>query len=97
MKIQQVIQTMRITTAVIIVMALTAAMAWAESQDMVNIFENPGKKQTDMDFKPAPAKIETNFGKLEFSNGAYPDKVWFAVFRLRATSKKHGCSTISSW
>jgi len=37
-----------------------------------NIFESAGKKQTNKDFKPAPDKIETNFGTLNFELGAFP-------------------------
>ena len=58
----------------VIVLALTAGMAWAGPKNEVSLFENPGKKQTDKDFSPAPAKIKTNFGSLNFINGAYPDK-----------------------
>ena len=63
-----------ITGVLMVMMALTAGMTLAESKATVNIFENPGKKQTDKDFKPAPAKIETSFGSLEFINGAFPDR-----------------------
>ncbi len=37
-----------------------------------NLFETAGKKQTAQDFKPAPDKITTNFGDLEFVGGAFP-------------------------
>ena len=37
-----------------------------------NIFEAPGKKQIGQDFKPAPDKIETNFGTLKFELEAFP-------------------------
>ena len=40
--------------------------------ESVNIFENPGAKQTDKDFKPAQDEITTNFGTLEFEGGAFP-------------------------
>ena len=39
-----------------------------------NMFENPGKKQTAKDFEPAPDKIKTNFGPLNFDGGAFPDE-----------------------
>ena len=39
-----------------------------------NVFESAGVKQTAADFKPAPDKIETNFGTLEFEGGAFPTK-----------------------
>jgi hypothetical protein len=38
----------------------------------VNIFKNPGKKQTNQDFKPAPDKIKTSFGTLKFELEAFP-------------------------
>jgi len=31
-------------------------------------------KQTSKDFKPAPARLKTNFGTLEFTGGGYPTK-----------------------
>ena len=37
-----------------------------------NIFENPGQKQTEKGFKPAPDVIETNFGTLKFELEAFP-------------------------
>ncbi|NIS83021.1 MAG: DUF1214 domain-containing protein [Anaerolineales bacterium] len=49
---------------------MAAGMAWAE--ESVNLFESPGRKQTAKDFKPAPAKIETTFGELNFLQGAFP-------------------------
>jgi len=57
-----------ITTSLALLMA--AGMAWAE--ESVNMFESPGRKQTAQDFKPAPAKIETTFGELNFLRGAFP-------------------------
>ena len=47
---------------------------WAGSPESANIFKNPGSKQTAEDFKPAPAKMQTNFGTLEFEGGAFPNK-----------------------
>ena len=37
-----------------------------------NLYGSPGEKQTAKDFKPAPAKMNTDFGKLEFVSGAFP-------------------------
>ena len=37
-----------------------------------NLFETAGAKQTASDFEPAPDKIHTNFGTLEFVGGAFP-------------------------
>ena len=39
-----------------------------------NMFGNPGKKQTAKDFEPAPDRIKTNFGPLNFDGGAFPDE-----------------------
>jgi hypothetical protein len=45
---------------------------WSGSLEIVNIFKNPGKKQTNQDFKPAPDKIKTSFGTLSFDLEAFP-------------------------
>jgi hypothetical protein len=37
-----------------------------------NLFETAGPKQTNKDFQPAPSKIYTDFGTLEFRGGGYP-------------------------
>ena len=37
-----------------------------------NLFESAGNKQMAKDFTPAPDKIETDFGALEFVGGAFP-------------------------
>ncbi|MGB5160000.1 MAG: DUF1254 domain-containing protein [Thermoanaerobaculia bacterium] len=37
-----------------------------------NLFETAGPKQIGKDFKPAPDRIETTFGTLEFEGGAFP-------------------------
>jgi len=47
-------------------------------------------KQTSKDFKPAPAKLKTNFGTLEFTGGGYPtadtvQKVYDEMDLQRAT------------
>ncbi|MGB6289177.1 MAG: DUF1254 domain-containing protein, partial [Desulfobulbales bacterium] len=47
-------------------------------------------KQTSKDFKPAPAKIKTDFGTLKFTGGGYPtketaQKVWDQMDLQRAT------------
>jgi hypothetical protein len=44
-------------------------LSGAEGTDM---FKSTDKKQTAKDFKPAPDKIETSFGTLEFEGGAFP-------------------------
>jgi hypothetical protein len=57
--------------AVLMVVGLMTT-GWAGSMASANIFESPGKKQTNRDFKPAPAKIKTSFGTLEFIGGSFP-------------------------
>ena len=51
--------------------APTQAELEAESR---NLFKSPGSKQTSKDFNPAPDRMETNFGTLEFGGGAFPTK-----------------------
>jgi hypothetical protein len=62
----------KLKIAAIAAVLLVAGMPRAESQEAMNIFDNPGKKQSAKDFKPAPAEIETSFGKLKFVSGAFP-------------------------
>ena len=55
-----------------------------------NLFETPGAKQSATDFKPAPDKMKTNFGTLEFEGGAFPNedstqKIYDEMDRQRAT------------
>ena len=64
---------MNTTATAVLLLAAIAGFDCAEAQDVGNLFEEAGNKQTAQDFKPAPAKIETNFGTLGFINGAYPD------------------------
>jgi hypothetical protein len=49
---------------------LTEGMAG--SLESIDIFEKPGPKQTNKDFKPAPDKIQTSFGTLNFELDAFP-------------------------
>ena len=49
----------------LVAIAFTAA-AQAQSGENRNLFETAGPKQTNKDFKPAPDRIEANFGTLEF-------------------------------
>ena len=56
---------------------LTGFMVTVQAQETGenrNLFEDPGKKQVGADFKPAPDKIETNFGTLNFELEAFPDE-----------------------
>ena len=55
-----------------------------------NLFKSAGDKQTAQDFKPAPDRIDTSFGTLEFELGAYPteetvQKVYDEMDLQRAT------------
>ena len=45
-----------------------------ETGENRNLFETAGEKQTEKGFKPAPDKIETNFGTLNFELEAFPDE-----------------------
>jgi hypothetical protein len=70
--------------------ACLAVPAWAEPSGDKNLLDSPGKKQTAADFKPAPARMETNFGTLEFTGGAFPtdasvQKIYDELDRQRAT------------
>lgn len=58
--------------------------------ETMNLFESVGRKQTAKDFKPAPGKMETNFGALEFEGGSFPTeasthKIYDEMDRQRAT------------
>jgi hypothetical protein len=63
MKTKQIII---LTSAVLMVAGLACAGR------SVSLSQSPGKKQTAKDFKPAPAKIKTSFGELNFLRGAFP-------------------------
>ncbi len=45
-----------------------------ETGENRNLFETAGEKQTETGFMPAPDKIETNFGTLNFELEAFPDE-----------------------
>ena len=55
-------------------MAVSAAtlVRAGNPEEAMNLFDITDQKQTSKDFKPAPDRIETNFGALEFSGGAFP-------------------------
>jgi len=53
-------------------MTTVLAQQAGSTADAKNLFGSAGKKQTARDFKPAPAKIKTNFGTLQFDGGAFP-------------------------
>jgi len=67
----------RITTlalAGLLAVALAAPALADDTGENRNLFENPGKKQVGADFKPAPDKIYTDFGTLNFELEAFPDE-----------------------
>ena len=51
---------------------LLAACLVAPAHADTDMFNSTDKKQTAKDFKPAPDKIKTSFGTLEFEGGAFP-------------------------
>ena len=60
-------------TILALVGLLTATMAApALAGSETDMFKSTDKKQTAKDFKPAPDKIKTSFGTLEFEGGAFP-------------------------
>jgi hypothetical protein len=64
-------QLLTLSLAVLMVMGIVTR-GRAGSLESLNIFESPGKKQTNKDFKPAPFKMKTNFGDLQFLGGGFP-------------------------
>ena len=44
----------------------------SQPEETRNLFETAGPKQTSKDFAPAPDKMTTGFGTLEFEGGAFP-------------------------
>ncbi len=57
-----------------VAMALIAAASVAAQTADTNLFQLNAARQSAADFEPAPNKIDTNFGVLEFEGGAFPDK-----------------------
>ena len=62
------------TIAGLMAIGAAASIQAKEPGETRNLFETAGKKETSKNFKPAPAKIETNFGTLEFEGGTFPTK-----------------------
>jgi hypothetical protein len=58
--------------ALLLAGSLAAPVLAGSTDGNTNLFESAGKKQTAKDFKPAPDKIKTSFGTLEFEGGAFP-------------------------
>ena len=53
---------------------LSAPVMAADGKSNMNVFKDAGKKQTSKNFRPAPDRIDTHFGRLEFVGGAFPTK-----------------------
>ena len=63
-----------LTAAVAMTLCMAGTALAGDAAETRNLFETAGPKQTNKDFKPAPDKIKTNFGSLEFELGAFPSK-----------------------
>ena len=61
-----------LNVALVALQAVSLAVPVQAGNEDMNIFKHAGKKQTAADFKPAPDKIKTSFGTLEFEGGAFP-------------------------
>lgn len=68
----QKLQSILLTCLFIIGIAIP--MQAQETGENRNLFETAGKKQTEKGFVPAPAKIYTDFGTLNFELDAFPDE-----------------------
>jgi hypothetical protein len=66
--------TMKTLLACLVLTGLMATVQAQETGENRNLFKDAGKKQVGADFKPAPDKIETNFGTLNFELEAFPDE-----------------------
>ncbi|WP_297704448.1 DUF1254 domain-containing protein [uncultured Eudoraea sp.] len=63
----------RIKTLAFSASLLIATSVFAQQTgERMNIFKPSGAKETAKDFTPAPDKIETSYGTLEFVGGAFP-------------------------
>jgi len=63
-----------ITLTITMAVALAAGLppANARTGETRNLFSTAGTKQTNKDFEPAPSKVYTDFGTLEFTGGGFP-------------------------
>ena len=57
---------------VLLTCLIMAGFMTVQAQENRNLFNTAGPKQTNKDFKPAPSKIYTDFGTLEFTGGGFP-------------------------
>jgi len=65
-------QSRPLITVIMLALLTSGFAAPARAGEDWNLFEAPGRKQTAEDFKPAPDRIQTNFGTLKFEGGAFP-------------------------
>ena len=56
----------------LVAISIAAPLQAEVDAESTNLFEGAGEKQVGADFKPAPDKIKTNFGALQFELEAFP-------------------------
>ena len=83
-------QLLILALAGLLAVALATSVQADDTGENRNLFKTAGPKQTNKDFKPAPSKIETNFGTLEFTGRGFPtdattQKVYDELDLQRAT------------
>ena len=86
----KITQCVAASVAVMMALCLFNPALAQQAEESMNLFKSVGKKQTAKDFKPAPDKMETNFGNLEFEGGSFPteastQKIYDEMDRQRAT------------
>ena len=62
----------RLTVVWLVIAGFSVPAQAGNDDETRNLFEAAGTKQTSNDFKPAPDRIKTDFGTLEFEGGAFP-------------------------
>ena len=60
------------TAAAAMTLGLASSALAGDAGETANLFRSAGAKQSAEDFKPAPERIETSSGTLEFELGAFP-------------------------
>ena len=86
----KITQCVAASVAVMMALCLFNPALAQQAEESMNLFKSVGKKQAAKDFKPAPDKMETNFGNLEFEGGSFPteastQKIYDEMDRQRAT------------
>ena len=64
--------TIHFALAALVVGGMTGAAAAETAAENRDLFKTAGPKESSKSFKPAPDKMETNFGSLEFEGQAFP-------------------------